>query len=143
MIIFFHSVAFPVAIMIPQMMIMTNQAIRITAINILIRLHINTGNTDELSIPLELCAVVSIQSPIKGTLVLSFTPQQTLGLSQGRHGPSPSICPYPWIQLQVIPPISFVACRSHDREEVLTVQPVEEEVFEEEEVLEDVGLRQP
>jgi len=86
-IIFLPSAALPTEIIIPQITINTKQTIRITETNILVRLHINTGNAVAsvtfVVLPVESsCEPNSIQLPMKGTLVLSETPQQVTEGSQ-------------------------------------------------------------
>lgn len=86
-IIFFPPDGLPVAIIIPPMIIRTNETIRIRVINILIKLHINTGNavcqvTPVSSLSPTSSGLFSIQLPINGILVLSDIPQQTHGALQ-------------------------------------------------------------
>ena len=88
-IIFFPQLGLPVAIIIPPIIIKTNETIKIRVINIFVKLHINTGNA--------VCQVTpvspgpgaevpsSIQLPINGILVLSDIPQQTPSAEQDLH----------------------------------------------------------
>ena len=73
--------------MIPPITINTNDRIKITVTNIFVKLHINTGNAVSqvtlVSSGLTLPVVSSIHFPIKGTDVLSSTPQQTHFLLHG------------------------------------------------------------
>lgn len=88
MIIFFPP-GLPVAIMIPQMMIKTNETIKIIVTSILVRLHIKTGNAvsqvTSVSPAPTLPVEFSMQLPINGTEVLSDIPQQTPGALQDLH----------------------------------------------------------
>ena len=74
-------------IMIPPTIIKTKETIKITVTNILVRLHIKTGNAvvqETASSPSPLSvAEFSIQFPIKGIEVLSDIPQQTHASEQG------------------------------------------------------------
>lgn len=88
-IIFLPSDAFPIEIMIPPTTIKTKEIIKMTVTNILVILHIKTGNavvpeTANSPSPLSV-AEFSIQFPIKGIEVLSDMPQQTHVSEQGLH----------------------------------------------------------
>jgi hypothetical protein len=76
-----------VEIIIPQIIINTNEIINITVTNILAKLHINTGNAVShvtlVSSGLLYALSDSIHLPINGILVLSSVPQHTHCLSQG------------------------------------------------------------
>lgn len=86
-IIFFHQLGLPVAIIIPPIIIKTKEIIRINVTNILVKLHINTGKAVAqvtLVSPGPLFAELSsIQLPIKGIDVLSDIPQHTFGSEHG------------------------------------------------------------
>jgi len=88
-IILFHQLGLPVAIIIPQMTINTKDIIKITVTNILVKLHIKTGKAVvqvTLVSPGPGAEVPSsIQLPINGMDVLSDTPQQTPSSEQGLH----------------------------------------------------------
>ena|GEM_PF-2425410 len=80
-IIFLPPLGFPVAIIIPPMIIKTNEVIKISVTNILVKLHIKVGKavaqvTLVSSEPL-FAELSSIHLPINGTDVLSSIPQQT------------------------------------------------------------------
>lgn len=99
-IIFFHQLTLPVAIIIPPIIIKTNDTINITVTNILVRLHIKIGKafsqvTLASSVP-TLVPVFSIHFPIKGILVLSSVPQQTPGSVQSLHTPATHL----WVSAQ-------------------------------------------
>ena len=80
-IIFLPQLGLPVAIIIPPIITKTKETINIIVTNILVKLHINTGNASvqvTLVSPGQAGEVPSsIQLPIKGTEVLSEIPQQT------------------------------------------------------------------
>ena len=91
-IIFFPQLGSPVAIIIPQTTIKTNDRIKITVTNIFVKLHISTGKavsqvTLVSSVPLSV-ELDSMQLPINGTLVFNDIPQQTPESEQGLHTPS-------------------------------------------------------
>lgn len=90
-IISFHHLGLPVAIIIPPITIKTKDTMRIIVTNILVKLHINTGNAfnqvTPVSSPPTLPVLSSIHFPIKGMLVLSDIPQQTLGSEHDLHVP--------------------------------------------------------
>gem|GEM_PF-3024728 len=139
MIIFFPP-GLPVAIMIPQMMIKTNETIKIIVTSILVRLHIKTGNAVSqvtLVSPGPWFAVLSsIQLPINGTEVLSDIQQQTHSALQDLHTLSTSL--YPSLHVHHKPPKLTIALSFQARLELIPdvqgVQFVVESVVEVEDV---------
>lgn len=97
MIIFLPHSGLPVAIIIPQMRIRTKETIRIAVTNILVMLHIRTGNAVSqvtLVSPAPLFVFSdSMHLPIKGTEVLSCIQQQTHFAEQDLHSLPISLYP--------------------------------------------------
>ena len=83
MIMLFPPLGLPVEIIIPPIIINTNEIIKIAVTNIFVRLDIKTGKAVSqvtlVSPGPWLAELSSIQFPIKGTLVLRDIPQQTQG----------------------------------------------------------------
>ena len=86
----FLTFAPPVEIITPATIMRINDTIRITLTNILTRAEIRMGKA-VVSLILEsgFCVVFSTQSPMNGTLVLSFVPQHTSGRE---HNPQRFFC---------------------------------------------------
>ena len=107
-IIVLPQLGLPVAIIIPPIIINTNDIIKIRVSIILVKLHIKTGKAvvqlTLVSSALLSPVVFSIHFPIKGTLVLRDTPQQTPGVLQGLHILSTLFVPVGHIHHTLVPP---------------------------------------